>query len=1801
MLRSGPPHGRRLVSRLARLALALGAVPLLAPTCSESGEGYKIFARNSIVIPMDVCYQRQTDGTGVAYAPAACPQAPDDGDVLRAYGLVYQLIRNDIAVYWVIDGAKTAIDGVDLTIQYAGGFPVLYYDWSPEDPPPASPPTTQHAIDYRGGPFVVDGSDYARASVVLKGFRSTFQNVNVHVSNVAFRAYAKRTMAGRWNAGGTVAPKVALLDIGSTSNPSGGYAKNSEPIIRGYLARAGLDFAGAGGVATDTGHGQIYDRLGMADLQPSTPGGSWTTTNLYRYGYEILWVPHWFAPGSCANATSQPACEGSLYPAAQRDQAVRTVGAFVAAGKDLFAECAGLGSFEGVASGASGWSTSYEDGDASTHFHATNGLAINLPIDNGLGRADYDETSASSPLLQLGDYPFIPRTGAIQNFKPATGRTPASSYQPSAASPEVKRLVTDVADPTWDYFTYRAPAPGRGTTVYLGGHVYSGYSDTLGAGGALQLDNASFAIGGTRLVLNTLFNLGAACTASGVSCNTGQPGICAQGTIQCQGTPSVPTCVQTTQPAAEETCNGLDDDCDWEVDEGLQEECYDLGLGDPSLNRGLCRAGISSCVQAPDGSYGMSACVGQVLPSPEVCNALDDDCDAGLAGGGTDEGLTQACYEGPSSSVDPATGQPRPACSAGSQTCTLGSWGACMGQVLPQPENCSEGGLARDDDCNGLVNDGCTCSTGQSRPCYAGPAGTAGVGTCRAGAQTCTSGTWSACTGQVLPAAEDCRTAADEDCDTLTPPCPECTPPAQRSCYPGDPADLTRPNAQCEAGTQTCAVDRWDECLGFTTPSPIEKCDAVDNDCDGQTDEGAICPTHLVCLAGVCVPDACGVEIPPPEGYACNPAGDADGTLVLGACGADLDGCAAGEVCQYGQCVPPCAPDQCAAGSACGGGACIAGGCYATGCPAGQLCRGGVCLADPCPAVLCPSGTFCRAGDCVQACTFVSCPGGQKCGMDGFCEADPCAGRTCPPGERCTGGVCAEDPCAGRGCAEGQACGLDPAGQAVCLDDPCAGITCPAGACSGGQCFATSSPAGAGAATADGSGGCGCGSGGAAALPALLALLAAPLARRRRRGGGLPLLAAAVALLGTACTEEDPFDPAACQETCGEQRCVDLALDAAHCQRCGNACGAGQQCVDGECGPTSAVAPYVAALSPTSGPPGSPAAVPVRISGERFVQGAKARLTSDDSSQEFPTTFLDASAVTVDLDLSAASEGTFQLRVVNPDRVISNAKAFLVTIPYPTVAGVTPPAVVAGTGEQILVTGTGFVASSQCRLGTATTAEVALPSTVDAAGVHCTVDPGLAPDAYGLRIVNPGNRGSSPPTPFNVTSGTATVAEVSPSSGPERTSATLTVTGTGFDPSSRVLFDGCQGPSDPPTAACLPPASPPIVGTTFVSPTTLVAALVLPDCAEGDGSCRHGISVRNGAGAPTAEVDFLVQADAATVATFATSPAPPYQGDAAVVLTFTGTGFPAGSTIQVQPPGGAFGGVPVTPGAVSATSVAGTISLAGRPEGAYLARVDLGGAGLTAAWPFRVLSNQAILRDMLADPDPDRSGPQGTTKATLTLQATNLRPPYSDVRVLLRGPGIPAATPLELNPVDPAAATADVVLQGFSLAGREAGNYALTVRNPGGAAESNALSFAVTPGQPTVTSACRLEGGACAATNPTSAAQTGTPVPVRITGTNFARPDASGNGSSVMVTSSFMPGWPNPCPAAPAAPPFQPVPGTVEVVSATEIVVQLDTLSAYVGPGGTTYYVAVWNPGGPQKSNTCATLPAALPPFTVLP
>jgi hypothetical protein len=237
----------------------------------------------------------------------------------------------------------------------------------------------------------------------------------------------------------------------------------------------------------------------------------------------------------------------------------------------------------------------------------------------------------------------------------------------------------------------------------------------------------------------------------------------------------------------------------------------------------------------------------------EVCgNGIDDNCN-GLA----DEGCTCAtgaverCYDGCPSQAGIGV------CTWGVQTCTgaseFGTYaGHCTNEGHPQPIVC---GGERDYLCDGILDEGCSCSPGDLRACYTGPSSTRGVGECRDGTQTCMDadgGTaWGPCTGEVLPAAPTC--GRDTACDGMPFEGCACMPGATRSCYDG-PAG-TQGVGICHAGTQTCNLvgtdASWGPCVGEVLPAP-DMCDGIDRLCNGSPDMGCGCPagTMRSCYSG---------------------------------------------------------------------------------------------------------------------------------------------------------------------------------------------------------------------------------------------------------------------------------------------------------------------------------------------------------------------------------------------------------------------------------------------------------------------------------------------------------------------------------------------------------------------------------------------------------------------------------------------------------------------------------------------------------------------------------------------------------------------------------------------------------------------------------------------------------------------------------------------------------------------------------------------------------------------------------------
>jgi hypothetical protein len=73
--------------------------------------------------------------------------------------------------------------------------------------------------------------------------------------------------------------------------------------------------------------------------------------------------------------------------------------------------------------------------------------------------------------------------------------------------------------------------------------------------------------------------------------------------------------------------------------------------------------------------------------------------DAQSTDGGCKTGIKQPCYSGPKGTENIGL------CKAGTQTCFFGSWGPCVGEVVPKPELCD----GQDGDCDGTADNGAAC------------------------------------------------------------------------------------------------------------------------------------------------------------------------------------------------------------------------------------------------------------------------------------------------------------------------------------------------------------------------------------------------------------------------------------------------------------------------------------------------------------------------------------------------------------------------------------------------------------------------------------------------------------------------------------------------------------------------------------------------------------------------------------------------------------------------------------------------------------------------------------------------------------------------------------------------------------------------------------------------------------------------------------------------------------------------------------------------------------------------------------
>ena len=434
---------------------------------------------------------------------------------------------------------------------------------------------------------------------------------------------------------------------------------------------------------------------------------------------------------------------------------------------------------------------------------------------------------------------------------------------------------------------------------------------------------------------------------------------------------TVPTCMSGSQtacapgePGSELCGDGIDNDCDGEVDEGFSiagQSCY-AGVG-------ACRRPGKMVCDATRLSTECDASAGE--PGIELCgNRIDDDCD-----GETDT-------DTPELGAPCSNGMPGECLREGTLVCDArqNKLVCSAPEGKPSREICD--GL--DNDCDGVVDNGVLERVG------------CGQGACAGGQKErrCAMGLWSEwseCSTAGRATGEVCGDRIDNDCNGIV------------------DADAPGLGASCEnqqvggcvrQGKFVCGGPDGSLICSAPTVAPSEEvCNGIDDDCDGAIDEGVT----NVCGGCKDLPGVFGESCAVPGGdgcavgrWSCN---EKEMTCALDAslsngkpCELDADPCTR-DACSAGRCEHPPVSD----GTPCDD---------RNACTSGDSCFGGVCEGSA--SLSCEDGELCSVKSCspLKGCVSVAVGGGTK-NECGGCEVLAAA-----PGDECEvagrSGVCAK-------------------------------------------------------------------------------------------------------------------------------------------------------------------------------------------------------------------------------------------------------------------------------------------------------------------------------------------------------------------------------------------------------------------------------------------------------------------------------------------------------------------------------------------------------------------------------------------------------------------------------------------------------------------------------------------------------------------------------------------------------------------------------------------------------------------------
>jgi len=305
-------------------------------------------------------------------------------------------------------------------------------------------------------------------------------------------------------------------------------------------------------------------------------------------------------------------------------------------------------------------------------------------------------------------------------------------------------------------------------------------------------------------------------------------------------------------PAGTEVCDGLDNDCDGDIDDGLDQTWYadtdGDGHGDPDSTTVDCSepsGHVSDATDCDDTDPAISPV------ATEVCDGVDNDCDGSSDTDAVDAGTWYADTDGDGHGD---AGSTTVACEPGSGWAeTDGDCDDGDAAVNPDAIEICDG---LDNDCDGDADSDATDATTWYLDYDEDGFGGATVSTTSCDAPTGYVADATDCDdldSAVNPDGTETCNAVDDDCDGVTDPDDSVDAPTWYADTDGDGyGDASASSTACLSPSGTVEDDSdCDDTNGDVHPGATETCNGLDDDCDAVADNGAL-GTDATCAADDC-------------------------------------------------------------------------------------------------------------------------------------------------------------------------------------------------------------------------------------------------------------------------------------------------------------------------------------------------------------------------------------------------------------------------------------------------------------------------------------------------------------------------------------------------------------------------------------------------------------------------------------------------------------------------------------------------------------------------------------------------------------------------------------------------------------------------------------------------------------------------------------------------------------------------------------------------------------------------------------